>query len=87
VVYDLTKSLLIDSFVLNLSQSLKVASLVSVSIEIQLNKIMGIKRSSELPSLSQLEDCNEVWNSLTKSMFGSKSEENLEMLGKYLFLR
>lgn len=89
-VYDFTKSILIDPQVLNYSLAAIVAGLITSSIEMTLKFIFLDKPRSErrdFPILSQLQICNQVWDQFITQVFGKSARTNLEMFGKYLFLR
>ena len=40
-----------------------------------------------MPLLSHLQECNVVWDSIIKRLFGKNAIENLDMFGRYLVLR
>lgn len=94
--YDFTKSLLIDAESLKHKSSIMVAAIVSVSIEIifqskidERKKDIYVDQAGQkvLPILTHMEQCNKVWDSILKRMFGKGSIEFLDSFGRYLFLR
>lgn len=71
-----------------------VAALISAAIEIQLNFLCDRASQAhwhtekcDLPILDELAQCNKVWDSFVADVFGKKSREDIDMLGRYLVLR
>ena len=94
--YDFTKSLLIDAESLKYKSSMLVAAVISISIEIIFKQKIEERKNGEsvelaaqksMPILSHLVECNSVWDSIIKRLFGKSAIENLDRFGRYLVLR
>jgi|TARA_B110001450_G_scaffold251445_2_gene271579 hypothetical protein len=94
--YDFTKSLLIDAEALKYKSSMMVAAVISISIEIILKQKIEQRKSEKytdlagqksMPLLNHLQECNSVWDSIIKRLFGKSAIEKLDSFGRYLVLR
>lgn len=91
MVYDLTKSVIVDTSFAKYSQAAVVTALYTLAIELQLRLIYDGKadrRSRDgFPLVQQLQVCSQVWDTFTQRLYGQDCLPHVQQLGYYMLLR
>jgi len=81
MVYDFTKSILVDCHCMQYMPSLIVTALISASTELCLHLLLENdskakkSHSNDLPIVEQLQSCIRVWDEMVKKLYGSQAAE------------